>query len=57
MTCSHDNLREVQDMPKCDPVTYENFGRFDVVLCTDCGDILSEAMIEAPRAPPTTPEV
>jgi hypothetical protein len=40
--CEHKNQREVEDMPIAEPGTLEFVGRFDVIVCEDCEDILSE---------------
>lgn len=40
--CTHENILNVGDMPIADPVTYEFLGRFDVVQCVDCFEILSK---------------
>lgn len=40
--CPHDYQMEVADMPIADPKTYKFEGRFDVVICVDCKEILSK---------------
>lgn len=38
--CTHEETRVVLDTPIADPETSEFLGRFDVVSCAFCGDIL-----------------
>lgn len=48
LTCAHSTLRLVIDMPICDPVTFENLGRFDVMLCSECGQERSREITTSP---------
>lgn len=36
---------EVKDMPIADPETMENLGRFDVVWCVECNEVISKTPV------------
>lgn len=40
--CGHVETTNVGDMPIADPETYEFLGRFDVVICDYCKEIVSK---------------
>lgn len=51
MACTHENQQLVEDMPIADPDTLEFKGRFNVQVCLDCGEHLSETQVtESPLA-------
>lgn len=49
--CLHEHTVEIGDMPMADPVTYDFLGRYDVVQCVDCLEILSQVRIDVPEQP------
>lgn len=47
--CPHDHQFEVRDQPIADPESYEFLGRFDVVTCVDCNEVLSQEPTTHPQ--------
>lgn len=42
---TYHSSHEVKDMPIADPETFEVLGRFDVIWCTECNEVISKTPV------------
>jgi hypothetical protein len=55
VVCNHEETRVTEDLALADPVTYDFVGRFDVVQCSACFEILSKTPTSHPEPTGMTP--